>query len=550
MLRTLGSSLLLVTAAFAQTNFPPPISPANNPQSADKVLLGMALFFEEQLSANNQVACATCHEMTSAGVDPRAEHSWNPGLDGTFGTADDQRGSPGIALLAPNQQLVGHPTHGFGEQITARRAPTVINSGYHTHLGYAGTSQSLEELIELPPVNPIEMGFAGRTWNDVTTKLAGVTPLTLATNLPARLQSFVVGNSYADLFQTVFGSTAITKERVTQAIASYIRTLNSDQSKWDLHLNNQATLTPLEQMGLQLFTTPVGNAAACSSCHSDFDSSVLQSGPIAGQMSVTTIGGGYFSTMVPTRLIFHNVGLRPAGEDIGRAQVTNDPDDRGRFKIASLRNVELAGPFFHNGAINTLEEVIEFYNQGGNGHPEQAEVITPRGYTPVEKAALVAILKTLTDPRVAAGTFPFDAPTIGLHNGNLPSEVGIGSVTQSGQLTATAPIAAMVGESQFQLTLTGVTPGTPTYLMWDTALATTPSPFNLELAVSPSFQVFGIGAASYAWTMPQTGIKLASVPIPNQPALSGQVLFAQWLVLEPSEDWDGATSNAVRIPLH
>ncbi len=552
MLRILGPSLLLVTTAIAQTNFPPPLAPPNNQPNADKVLLGMALFFDEQLSSTNKVACATCHKLSSAGIDPRAANSWNPGADNTYGTADDQRGSPGIALMGPNAQLIAHALRGFGEQVTHRRAPTVINSGYVTPLGYTGSKASLEDLIAVPPLNPVEMGFAGRTWQDVTQKLTSVVPLTLASNLPGRLQNFIAGRTYPDMFQLAFGTTVLSKQNVTQAIATYIRTLNSDQSKWDLHLNNQATLTAEEQLGHTLFTTPVGTAAACSSCHGDFNTTVPTTGPVAGQMS-QPFTSGYFGTFgTPVRLVFHNVGLRPPTEDLGRALVTGQPEDRGSFRIASLRNVELAGPYFHNGAVSTLEDAIEFYNQGGNGHPNQASVLTPRNYTPAEKAALVAILKTLTDPRVAGGTFPFDGPTLGSETGALPSSVGAGGITGSGEMIAAVPFAAMLGESNFKVTLTGATQGTPTYLMWDTALTNSSLPLNLQLAISPSFQMFTMGPAAYQWTwsMAGSGVKIADVPIPNNSALSGQTLFAQWLALEPSSVGFAATSNAVRIPLH
>ena len=91
MLRALGSASLLLAAAVAQTNFPPPPSPTGNPPSQQKELLGMALFFEEQLSSTSTVACATCHDFTRGGVDGRTSDGVNPGADGVFGTADDIR---------------------------------------------------------------------------------------------------------------------------------------------------------------------------------------------------------------------------------------------------------------------------------------------------------------------------------------------------------------------------------------------------------------------------------------------------------------------------
>ena len=548
MLRAIGSSLLLVSSALAQVNFPPPVAPANNQTTTERALLGMALFFEEQLSTNNKVACATCHNLTQAGIDLRTAASVNPGMDGTYGTSDDQRGSPGTPLMLANGQLIAQPNLGLGDQITFRRTPTVINSGYHTHLGYEGRQASLEDLVALPPINPREMGHHGRTWADVINKLTSATPLTLASNLPTRLQNFLAGHSYPDLFQIAYGSSVLTQSLVTSALSAYLRTLNSDQSKWDLHLHQQATLTAEEQLGLTLFTSTANGATACSTCHGDFNTNGPQTGPIAGQMTQVTVG--YYGSSVPTRLVFHNVGLRPPVEDPGRANVTGLPTDSGLFRIASLRNVELAAPYFHNGSAATLADAIDFYDRGGDVHINQAPSLTPRSYTQAEKDALVAILKTLTDPRIAAGVEPFDQPTLGSQNGNLVTAVGNSTTTASGAMKATAPFAAMLGESRFQITLTGVTVGTPTFLMWDRALRTVSLPFNLELALSGDFQMFSMGPAGGQWTMPGSGLQIANIAIPSNAALSGQTLFAQWLVLEPSNQGFVATSNALRVPLH
>ena len=509
MLRTFVPSFVLATAAFAQTNYPPPPAPANNPPTAEKELLGMALFFEEQLSTTNTVACATCHDLSAGGTDPRAHNNSNPGFDKTFGTADDQKGSPGIALLSPTGPIA-HTVHGFSEQVTHRRSMTVINSGYHPNLGYTGASLNLEQLVGVPILNPVEMGHGGRTWQNVTTQLAAATPMALASNLPTRLANFVAGQSYPDLFQTAFGSSTITETAIRRALATYLRTLNSDQTKWDQHQAGLATLTPEEQLGHTLFTTPANGAVSCSTCHSDFDSSVQTQGPIVGQM--TQVPSGYYGSPIPTRLVFHNIGLRPSIEDPGRHNITSAPVDLGSFRIASLRNVELATPLFHNGSAATLAEAIDFYDRGGDFHTHQAPSLTPRNYTPAEKAALVAILKTLTDPRVAAGAQPFDKPTLGSETGLLTTSIGTGSTTAKGQMIATAPFAPLVGEQSFKVTLTGVTPGTPTYLMWDTALSYGNLPYNLELAISPAFKIFTVGPAVYHWTMPDNGVQEIEEP--------------------------------------
>jgi hypothetical protein len=84
--------------------------------------------------------------------------------------------------------------------------------------------------------------------------------------------------------------------------------------------------------------------------------------------------------------------------------------------------------------------------------------------------------------------------------------------------------------------------------MWDRAPGSGPTPFNLELGMTPAFGIFSAGTVQWTWSLP-TGVLQAPLPLPNLPALSGQTLFAQWLVLEPSREWPFATSNALRIPL-
>jgi cytochrome c peroxidase len=533
MLRALGCSLLSMTAVVAQTFFPPPPEPANNPGTPDKVLLGMALFFEEQLSSTSTVACATCHDLAHGGVDPRAGHSANPGPDGLFATADDQRGSPGVVSIAANGNVSPHATHGFGPRVTGRRTPTVVNSGYQPSLLYDGSKTSLEQLIAGPILNAVEMSHAGRTWNDVATKLATAKPLVFASNLPARLQTFLGNHGYPDLFAATFGSNEITQQRIVQAIAAYLRTLNSDGSKWDRFLNNQAYLTPQELQGLQLFRSPANGATSCHTCHSDFEDSVLQEGPIVGAM--TMVSSGYYGSLIPTRLLFHNIGIRPIAEDPGRQTITNVQADAGKFRIQSLRNIELSAPYFHNGGASTLHEVLDFYDRGGDHHVNQAPSLTVRSYTPAEKAALFALLMTLTDPRLVTGAQPFDRPTLGSQNGRLVTAIGQGMQTAGGQLTADAPFAPRVGESWFRITLNGATVGSPAFLMFDVA-ASSGGPFNLELAMTPALQIYGVCQVP--------------LPLPNVPSLSGALLFTQWLVLEPSAgSFQFATSNALRIPL-
>lgn len=546
MLRALASASLCMATALAQANFPAPPTPASNPRTPAKELLGMALFFEEQLSSTGTVACGTCHDFVSGGVDPRAATSANPGADGVFGTADDQRGSPGISAIQADGTVVPSVNHGFSPNVTPRRTPTVINSGYHTHLAYDGSKTSLEQLIAVPPLNTTEMGHVGRTWADVATKIAGARPLAFASDLPQRLQNFIGTRTYPELFQIAFGSSQVTQSAIVNAIACYLRTLNSDQSKFDLFRRGFVQLTALEQQGLALFSASANGATSCRTCHGDFEARVSVEGPVVGQF--TTTATGPYGSLFPTRLMFHNVGIRPPAEDPGRQNVTVLNSDAGKFRVASLRNVELTAPYFHNGSVNTLHDVVEFYNRGGDFHVNQAANLFPRNYSIVEKDAIVALLRTLTDPRVAAGVAPFDRPTLGTQSMSQAIPCWESETTQSGQLLAQAPFAPLLGDPWFRLTLSGATPGVPAFLMLDTGIGPDRLAFNVILSGTPAFTAVYAGQAQ-ALPGVTRGFAQMAMPLPNLPALSGQVVFAQWLVLEPSQQFPLATSNALYIPL-
>jgi cytochrome c peroxidase len=547
MLRVLFVATSFVAAAAAQTLFPPPPAPTSNPQTPDKVLLGMALFFEEQLSSTSQVACATCHDFAFGGVDPRTPAALNPGPDGVFGTADDQRGSPGVPQMGAGGAVSLHPVHGFGSNVTRRRAMTVLNSGYHTALGYEGGSATLEALAAVPILHSTEMAHAGRTWAQVVDKLAAARPLTLAIDLPPRLQTFLAGRSYPQLFEQAFGAGAvISQTTITRALASYLRTLNTDRSKWDLHRHGQYLLTEQEQLGIALFNSPANGATSCRTCHGDFEARVAQEGPVVGQMTMTT--SGPYGSFFPTRLLFHNLGIRPIAEDRGRQNLTNLGGDGAKFRVASLRNVELTAPYFHNGSAATLRDVLDFYDRGGDFHVNQAAQLTPRGYTVAEKDALVAALRLLTDPRVAAGQLPFDRPRIGAATLRHAGDLGYGAPTATGPLVATAPFNPLVGESLFRVTLRGATPGAPLLLLLDTQAAAVVMPFGLGVAGSPSLVVAAAGVAQSSGTAFR-GTSVLPMAIPNLPALSGQFLVAQWLAVEPALGEPLATSNALFLPI-
>lgn len=179
---------------------------------------------------------------------------------------------------------------------------------------------------------------------------------------------------YEDMFFKAFGKNSITTENAAKALAQFFKTLNSADSKFDQYKQGKLQLTDKEMVGFNIFNSEVGD---CFHCH---------------------------SFPLFTDNAFHNIGLdsvNVAGE--GRGEVTGIASDNGRFKTATLRNVELTGPYMHDNRFKTLEEVVEFYNSGVQDNKNLDPLMTKSHadrklhLNPYQKEALVAFLKTLTD---------------------------------------------------------------------------------------------------------------------------------------------------------
>lgn len=551
---------LLAAAANCQTFFPPPPAPAANQVTTEKALLGMSLFWDEQLSTDNNVACGTCHSFAKGGTEGRSM-GVNPGPDGLLGTSDDIHASSGVATRAANGTYTAS-SYGVGAaQVTPRKAPSMINIAYQNKMFYDGRARdgdfrdpitnvvmatgatALENLILQPPLNPIEMGHPGRTWAEITQKIAGSTPLRLADQIPSRLQSFIQGSNYPDLFQRAFGTREVTPTRIVFAIATYVRTLVSDQSRFDFVLGGSGTLTTEEARGRQLFeqsSGTFGSVSSCMQCHGDLSRQAHVSGPSA---TATTMYG-----QTPTGN-FHNTGVRPISEDPGSGAVTNTSTDQGRFKVPFLRNVALHQRFFHNGQFTTLSEVMDFYERGGDFHVNQAPEIQPRTLTAADKQALVAFMNTLTDPRVAAGLPPFESPRLGSERQGLrPVQVGTPTAgTGTPSLVARDPLFA--GNQNVSLAVTGVPTNTLTALVWDVALipggTNVLGPTLYVGATAPHLVLTGISQPT------GTGSGFASVKfaIPNLPRLVGSSAYTQWLALDPNAPGGIAASSAIRLDI-
>ena len=178
--------------------------------------------------------------------------------------------------------------------------------------------------------------------------------------------------NYPQLFEQAFGSKEISTKRISDALAQFIRTLNSGNSKFDQYIQGKVDFTDQEARGFDLFFTEKGD---CFHCH---------------------------ATVFFTDNQMHNNALDSLPE-VGRFKVTGDSLDIGKYKSPTLRNIEFTGPYMHDGRYETLEEVIDFYSEGLEYSPTVDPLMKNLNQggvqlTSEEKAALLAFLKTLSEP--------------------------------------------------------------------------------------------------------------------------------------------------------
>lgn len=233
---------------------------------------------------------------------------------------------------------------GIYGQFGLRNAPPLFNLAWHNKFFKDGGVPTLELQVLAPLEDPREMGM---TTAEVVDRIK-VNPL------------------YIDLARVAYDREPDAFV-LTRAIACYERTLISGNSRYDQYeyQGNTSALTEQEIRGMNLF-----ESLNCRNCHSGFNF---------------------------TDYSFRNNGLYEVYADSGRTRITLDPADRGKFKVASLRNVALTAPYMHDGSLQTLEEVIDHYNSGGSNHPNKDTSIVPLHLTNQNKQDLVAFLNSLTD---------------------------------------------------------------------------------------------------------------------------------------------------------
>jgi len=304
------------------TGLPPMYIPANNPFTVEGIELGRRLFYDELLSGNNTMSCATCHHPSMNFTDTARV---SIGIDGIAGT---------------------------------RNSMPLINLGWQTSFFWDGRVNTLEEQVLHPVINPIEMHDR---WPNVVWEL-------------------IQDEKYPEMFRRAFGDRGIDSVKVSKALAQFIRTMISANSRYDQMRRGEIVFDSSESLGMELF-------------NKDKD----ETNNIAGADCFHCHGEPMF-----TSNLFHNNGLDAIFSDFGRGLITGNPNDNGKFKAPTLRNIALTAPYMHDGRFATLDEVVEHYSFGLVFSPTidpLMKFVANGGVelSPTEKNQLIAFLNTLTD---------------------------------------------------------------------------------------------------------------------------------------------------------
>lgn len=373
--------------------------------------LGQELFFDPILSGDQNIACATCHHPDLAMADGRAL---------PIGTGGTGFGSERIFndTVVVNGRVIDNPLAG---DFVPRNSPTVINATLLDVQFWDGRVQSygLEELVTTPDDTVNELGLtdslhaqalfpvtskhemAGNTWG-------GLEPAEVRLNLAARLSEH---DAYRARFAEVFGSETVEPVQIAEALAAFQQELVFTNSPWDQYLAGDVNaLTEAEKRGALIFFGGARPEVNCSSCHS---------GDLFTDQS-------FHNLLVPQ--LGPGKGHGDSGlEDWGRGMVTEDEADQFAFRTPSLRNVALTGPYFHDGAYDSLEDVIRHhaqiwdgaenydpnqhlsealassvqpYSVEAQGHSAATELADGLPLTDADIADLISFLNSLTDPQL------------------------------------------------------------------------------------------------------------------------------------------------------
>ncbi len=313
--------------------------PNDNPLTVDGVYLGRVLFYDMRMSGkqdpDSQMTCSSCHFQANA---------FECGLNGPFAG--------------------GHP-YGITGIYTPHYMLPLFNLVWQNN-GYLWNGS-----INPDNSNPRKRLLEDVVWMGVT---APHEIFSDTNSAKAAIQSI---SGYLPLFKKAFNTETVTFNLMAKAIAQFVRSIVSCNSKFDQYLLGQTSLTPSESNGFVLFVTE--NGADCFHCH-----------------------GGDGNPLFSTYLFYNNGKDTTFTDPADRYSVTGDPMDKGAYLAPSLRNCELTGPYMHDGRFQTLDQVIDFYSEGLHWSPSVSPLMHKVNQggahlTVQQKADLKAFLLTLTD---------------------------------------------------------------------------------------------------------------------------------------------------------
>ena len=287
---------------------------STNPLTEEGIVLGKTLFYDAMLSQDNSLSCGSCHQQNAGFV--QFDHALS---------------------------------HGVNDHFTKRNSMPLANMAWNTSFGWDGGVHELNLFAVSPITNPVEM----------------------AETMPNVLQKIRNSSTYPKMFKAAFGTEVVTTERFLKALAQFMVTMVSANSKYDKYMRMEGVeLTETELQGKEIFKQK------CASCHS----------------------GELFSDYS-----FRNNGLKQShNPDLGRFDVTQDETDKFKFKVPSLRNLSFTAPYMHDGRLQTLEQVLEHYNLKVENSATLDPILKQNGKLGIplsadEKSKILAFLKTLDD---------------------------------------------------------------------------------------------------------------------------------------------------------
>jgi cytochrome c peroxidase len=323
------------------------IVPADNAVTPERVALGRKLYFDTRLSADGSVACATCHDVSRGFTDQRPV------------------------------------SEGIRDQLGRRNAPTTMNALLLQTQFLDGRAPNLEEQAKLPIVNPIEMGL---------------------TDGIAAANAIAGDADYQKMFMAAYGRSP-NYEDIGRALATFERTLVFLDAPFDDFVAGKAAaISPAAQQGWLLFN----GKGRCVTCHAINPSNPLGTdnrfhniGVAARHKDFEQLAGQALATLAQSGgpEAVDQLALASDLSELGRFLVSKQRSDIGAFKTPQLRNIALTGPYMHDGSMQTLWDVMDHYNKGGEANTYLDGGIEPLALSETEIDQIVAFMFTLTDRR-------------------------------------------------------------------------------------------------------------------------------------------------------